>query len=99
MQKIRFFISDMLEHPLRVFVICITLSFLSLLLNGSFLQLYGLDRDREILRNQIGELRHQIAFVDQQLILAKDPQFIQRQALDKYDLVSDHDLVFVFADE
>lgn len=99
MQKIRFFISNMLDRPFKVLCLCAFFSFLSLLLNGSFLQLYGLNRDRETLQIQIGDLKRQIAMVDQQLVLAKDPQYIQRQALDKYDLVSDHDLVFVFADE
>ena len=67
--------------------------------NGGLLNLYSLHRDFNRLNQQIETVQAQILDLDQQLKRAKDPAYIERQALDRYDLVEEHDLVFVFADE
>jgi hypothetical protein len=89
----------LLQQPLKIFLICLTFAGLSLIANGTLLQLYRLHRDQSVLHEQIREARAQIVGLDQQLQMAKDPVFIERQALDNYDLVDENDLIFVFSDE
>lgn len=69
----------------------------SVLLNGTLFRLWGLHRDFTSISQEI-ELTHKsIASLGSQLIQAKDPAFIERQARDKLDLAGEHDLVFVFS--
>ncbi len=89
----------LLHQPLKILLICLVFATASLLMNGTFLQLYRLHRDQAVIHEQISATRTQILGLNQQLKMAKDPVFIERQALDNYDLASENDLVFVFADE
>lgn len=89
----------LLLQPFKVFLICLVFAIGSLLLNGTFLQLYRLHRDQDVLIEQIVATKLQIIDLDKQLKMAKDPVFIERQALDNYDLINKHDLMFVFSDE
>jgi cell division protein FtsB len=99
MRKLGHWIHLHLHHPGKVFIACLSFAGLSLLFNGGLLKLYSLHRDHQRLTDQIQSVRMQISELDQQLKRAKDPAFIERQALDRYDLVEEHDLLFVFADE
>jgi cell division protein FtsB len=88
-----------LHNPGRVIWLCLAFIAVSLLLNGSLLRIYGLRRDQMRLVQQTEQVRAQIIELDRQLKQAHDPSYIERQALDRYDLVEADDLVFVFADE
>lgn len=88
-----------LQQPFKIFLFCLIFASLSLIANGTFLQLYRLHRDQAVLHEQIRETKNHIVDLDKQLKMAKDPVFIERQALDNYDLVDEHDLIFVFSDE
>lgn len=55
-------------------------------------------RDVDRLQVDILDLQKQSSHLDLQLKQAKDPRFIERQARDRLDLVGEHDLLFVFAD-
>jgi hypothetical protein len=88
-----------LHQPLKVFWICLSVAMVSLLLNGGLFQLYKLHRDQALITAQIEATQMQVSDLNHQLKMAKDPAFIERQALDNYDLVSENDLVFVFADQ
>ncbi|AGH94934.1 hypothetical protein A11Q_714 [Pseudobdellovibrio exovorus JSS] len=50
------------------------------------------------IESQILKSREQAQLLDMQISQAKDPSFIERQALDKLDMVGEHDLVFVFSE-
>ena len=89
----------LLQQPFKVFLLCLAFAITSLMLNGTFLQLYRLHRDQNVLNDQIKATRMQILDLDKQLKMAKDPVFIERQALDNYDLIDEHDLMFVFSDQ
>jgi hypothetical protein len=88
-----------LHQPLKVFWICVIVASVSLLLNGGLFQLYQLHRDQALIQGQIAAAQVQVLDLNKQLKMAKDPVYIERQALDNYDLVSDNDLVFVFGDQ
>jgi cell division protein FtsB len=92
-------IHQFLNVPGRVFWFCLAFVGVSLVLNGSLLRVYGLHRDESRIRAQTAQLNNQIADLSRQLRQAQDPVFMERQALDRYDLADENDLVFVFADE
>lgn len=68
-------------------------------MNSGFYNLYKLNRDTLRLTNQISATKIQISILDEQMKQAKDPAFMERQAVDRYELAEEHDLVFVFPDE
>ena len=92
-------IRNFISNPTRVLVLCLVFITGSLVFSGNLLRLYGLHRDQGRLLDQITLVRAQIVDLDKQFKLAQDPNYIERQALDRYDLVEENDLVFVFADE
>lgn len=85
-----------LHQPQKVFGVCLSLLLLTLFLNGTLWKLWGLYRDQAFLKEQILASKASMVSIEQQMKQAKDPTFIAREARDKMDLVSDHDLIFVF---
>ena len=88
-----------LYHPKRILIFCVLFAVGSLIFNGGFYSLYSLHRDHNRLNDQMVLLEKQIVEMDQQLRLARDPEYIERQARDRYDLADEQELIFVFADE
>lgn len=99
MKQLGHFLHRQLLNPLRIFICCISFAIISLLFNGGLMNLYTLQRDRQRLLEQKIEIKAQSFELDQRLKQAKDPAFMEHQALDRYDLVEENDLIFVFADE
>jgi cell division protein FtsB len=71
---------------------------MSLFLNGTVWKVWGLHNDRRLIQGQMNQAQIRILEIEQQIEQAKDPYFIERQARDKMDMVSEDDLVFVFPD-
>lgn len=92
-------ISSFFHQPLKVLVICSILVFFGLLLDGSLLRLWRLNRDSKQLAQRINNLENESKIIDQKLLRTKDPSFIELEAREKLDLASEGDLVFVFSDE
>jgi cell division protein FtsB len=92
-------INEFLQHPPRVLWLCGFLIVLNLVMDGSLFRLWSLHRDQvqllqntSILRTHSNELRFKLS-------KAKDPTFLEKEARDRFDLVGEGDLVFVFTDE
>ncbi len=92
------FLQRLLRQPLKICILCFVFALVSVLLNGALMNLYGLQRDREQLNEQMSKIEKDLQNLNGQLKRAKDPAFIERQALDNLDMASDHDLVFVFSE-
>lgn len=88
-----------LNHPGKVAAVCVVFFATTLLMNGLLWRLWGLHRDFERLTVEITGTKSDIEKLNTQLKQAKDPSFIERQARDKLDLVSEKDLVFVFPEQ
>ncbi len=93
------FISDLLQKPLRVLSICLFLLFIGLFLDGSLFRLWSLHRDSGDLVKKISALEEKSKLTRMKIKNAKDPQFIEIQARDRFDLAGEGDLIFVFSDE
>jgi cell division protein FtsB len=73
--------------------------FFGLLIDGSLLRLWRLNRDSKELTRRIAALAIESKTLDQKIVRAHDPAFIELQAREKLDLASEGDLVFVFSDD
>lgn len=88
-----------LNYPGKVSTLCVVFFTITLIMNGLLWRLWGLHRDFERLTLEIADTQTDIQRLNAQLKQAKDPSFIERQARDKLDLVSEKDLVFVFPEQ
>lgn len=92
-------LNDLLQAPQKVIWICLGLVTLNVVLDGSLFRLWSLHRDHLAIQQNMQSLQQQNADLKKRLLRAKDPAFLEREARDRFDLVSEGDLVFVFSDE
>jgi cell division protein FtsB len=93
------FLSQLLNHPSRVLWFCVFLIFVNLVADGSLFRLWSLYRDQVQLERDIVTLKSRSTDLRAKLQKAKDPSFLEKEARDRFDLVSAGNLVFVFSDE
>lgn len=96
LRRLSFSFRQLLNKPYKVAFVCVFIFIISLFINGSLWRVWALRRDHTTILTQIENAQKQSSFLDVQIKQAKDPVFIERQARDKLDMVSDNDLVFVF---
>ena len=92
-------INNLLQAPSNVIWICLGLVVLNLVLDGSLVRLWSLHRDHVNIQGKIEILRNKNHDMEARLKEAKDPAFLEREARDRFDLVGEGDLVFVFSEE
>lgn len=92
-------LNNLLQAPQKVIFLCLVLVILNLIIDGSLLRWWSLTRDYASIQKDIQTLEQQNAKLKVQLQKAKDPAFLEREARDRFDLVSEGDLVFVFSEE
>jgi cell division protein FtsB len=92
-------LNNLLHTPQKVIWICLGLVVLNLVVDGSLYRLWTLHREHGKIQANIVTLEQQNAKLKAQLQKAKDPAFLERDARDRFDLVSEGDLVFVFSEE
>ena len=98
-KAISYFVSDLLQRPVRVFSICLFLLFVGLILDGSLFRLWALHRDSRELEQKISKIQTATKELRMKIKKAKDPQFIEILARDRFELAEEGDLIFVFSDE
>lgn len=91
-------ISETLNRPLKVLLICSIIMFVNLVLEGSLLRLWSLHREQAELESKKSQMYLESKDLSLKLEKASDPAFLEREARDRFDLVSEGDLVFVFSD-
>jgi cell division protein FtsB len=92
-------LNNLLQTPSKVIWICLALVVLNLVIDGSLLRLLTLYRDQAEIQKNLGQLSAQTGVLKKRLKHARDPAFMEREARDRFDLVSEGDLVFVFSEE
>jgi cell division protein FtsB len=88
-----------LQNPVQVFWFCLSVIFVTCVLDGSLLHLWALHRDKNDLHQQVAMLKIENQKVKAMIKRASDPTFIEREAMDRFDLVEEGDLVFVFSED
>jgi cell division protein FtsB len=90
---------ELLNHPPRVLWLCGLFIVLNSVLDRSLFHLWSLYRDQARLGQELTALQTHSADLKSKLQTANDPSFLEKEARDRFDLVSAGDLVFVFTDE
>ncbi len=85
-----------LYQPAKIFFICFIVLITSLLANKTIWTLWGLYQDESRFKTEIVNSKKEAEKLDKQMVIAKDPQYIEQLAKDKMDLVGENDLIFIF---
>lgn len=96
--KISRLVSDFLQQPLKVLIVCLGLVFAGLFVDGSLLRLWVLHRDSQELEERMVNIVAKSNELAAKIKQAKDPQFIEIQARDRFELAGEGDLIFVFSE-
>ncbi len=78
-------------------IFCMAFAFVHLVLDGTLLRLWALHRDQGLIQNKISDLLLESEKLQIKIDQSFDPNFIEQQARDRFDLVSEGELVFVFS--
>jgi cell division protein FtsB len=92
-------LNQLLQAPQKVMIICLGLLVLNGVIDGSLFRLWSLHRGDAEIRQKIEVLKVKNEDMKMRLKKAKDPAFLEREARDRFDLVNEGDLVFVFSEE
>lgn len=92
-------INSLLYRPTRILWVCAFLIAINMIADGSLFRLWGLYRDNGRLEQSIDLLKTRSSELRSRLQKAREPSFLEKEARDRFDLVSEGDLVFVFTDE
>lgn len=92
-------LNDFLNNPRKVFITCLIFVLVALLFDGTLIKIWKLNQDIVKLESSIIDIDKANRHVQVQISQANDPRFIEREARDRFDLVEDNDLVFVFSAE
>ncbi len=92
-------LNQLLQAPQKVLWICLGLVVANMILDGSLFRLWSLNRDHTAIQEKIQVLQSKNSDLKSRLKKAKDPAFLEREARNRFDLVSEGDLVFVFSEE
>ena len=90
---------ELLHKPAQVFWLCLVIAGAGLVLDGTAFRLWSLKRDHRVLAERIGATKVRSKQLDFRIQKSQELGFIERAARDRFDLVKDGDLVFIFADE
>lgn len=88
-----------LESPQRFFVLCLGICFFTLVFDGSLWRLYSLHKQQQILVEKRAQSKKETIRYQALIQKAKDPEFLKKQAREKFDWVEEDELVFLFAGE
>lgn len=89
-------VRKLLDNPYQVFVYSAAFFVVTMVLNGTPIRLWGLHRDMDRLNSEMTENISDIKRLKRLVAQAREPAFIEREALDRLDLVEENDLLFVF---
>lgn len=95
-QQFGLWIRNILNQPRLVLVVCLLFVVFTAIFNGVLWRLWALHKDHDRRSHETLLAQHTISQLRTQLDQARDPAYIERQARDRLDLVSEKDLVFVF---
>ncbi|MES3039276.1 MAG: septum formation initiator family protein [Bdellovibrionota bacterium] len=89
----------MLNYPSRVASVCMVFLVVTLLLNGTVWKLWGLHQDHKRMATDMKSLKTDLLTLTVDIKKVRDPNYIERQARDRLDLVGENELLFVFPAE
>ena len=89
-------IADLFNQPKTVFLICTSVLGISFVMDGSLYRLYGFYMQEDSLRTQIAATENELESLQKKVAEAHGPQFLERLAREKFNMVGEDELIFVF---
>jgi cell division protein FtsB len=87
------------QHPGQVFFLCLIFLLMTLIVKGTLLRLWNLHQEVVRIQADVLTAQEKIQKLDLAIARVKDPSYLERQARERLDLVSENDLVFLFPSE
>ena len=92
-------VHQLLQSPIKVLWICLALAFVNLILDGSLYRYYILTKDLRETHEKIEQISLANVDLENQIRKMKDPSHLERVARERFDLVKENELVFVFSED
>ena len=89
----------LISRPLVMLYICGAFAFLNFVINGNIYRLWNLNNEYQKMQIRMNKNQQVIARLNHDIVNMKDPLYLERQAIEKLDLVEENDLIFVFPSE
>ncbi len=89
----------LISRPIIMLYVCGAFAFINFVINGNIYRLWNLNNEYQKMSQRMKKNQQVIAQLNQDIANMKDPLYIERQAIEKLDMVEENDLVFVFPAE
>lgn len=86
------------QSPKRMLALCFIFLFFGLILSGDLFKLYKLIRHKEALTARITKVEVAKQEIRSKIKESSSQEYIEREATERFDMVQDGDLIFVFND-
>lgn len=90
---------NILGRPTRVLIICLLLVAVNMVFKGGFFELLNLRQNLSKIKIKKVALLKDIEKLEMKIVRASDPDFLELEVLNRFDLAQEGDLIFVFSDE
>ncbi len=88
--------AEVFNKPKSVFLFCAILMCVGFIVDGTLYRLYGFYAQEDLLRTKIHTTELEIIELRQKVLEARNPQFLERLARERFNMVGDDELIFVF---
>lgn len=89
-------IEKLLNNPKRVFYVCLLVIFASLTIDGTLFKLWSFHFKINEQQRELVEMDVKTKAIAAKIKQVSRPEFIEKQAREKFNMVNEGDLVFVF---
>ena len=96
---LRYVFVSSLASPGRIFLICLVVIAVNMLFKGGLFELLSLRQNLKKVNIKKQEIKKEIAELDMKILRSSDPEFLELEVLNRFDLAQEGDLIFVFSDE
>ena len=99
MKKLLYFMEEFLKRPLWLLIACAVIVCTHLVLDGTLLRMWHLYNSRKVLEGRITDIQTKNLLVEERLGKLSDSRFLEREVRDRFNLVGEEDIIFIFSDE
>ena len=92
-------LKHLLDQPVKVFFLSVSVGMAILLYDGSFWNLWSLNRNYKEMEKRVQTINEANEALQFRVEAAQGTPFIEKQATEQLGLVREDDLIFVFSDE
>ena len=99
--NLRFFkaLLKFLEQPYQVFIFCLVLVVFNVILDGTLFQMRKMYLNRKHIEQKTLEIQTKDQVIVEKLNNLSNPVYLEKEIRDRFDLVGQGDLIFIFPDE